>query len=61
MNVQWVRLKSWHALVPYDHHGPATFCGRDAEGLEVRDELPAEKSCESCARILLRRLDVKDD
>jgi len=59
MDTQWVKLRAWHALLPYDHHGPATFCGRDAEGREVRDELPAEKSCESCLRILARRQDAE--
>lgn len=57
MDVQWVKLTSWHVLRPYDHFGPTTFCGRSAEGLELAPLLiGAEKSCESCLRILAQRV-----
>jgi hypothetical protein len=58
MDTQWVKIRSWHALRPHDHFGPTTYCGRDAEGREVRDELPSEKSCESCLRIVARIQDA---
>lgn len=58
MDTKWAKLKSWHALRgPKDHFGPTTLCGRDAEGKEFIDELPTEKSCESCLRILARNQD----
>lgn len=61
MDIQYVKIKSWHALRPYDHFGPTTFCGRPGEGREVVDELPSEKSCESCLRIVARRADDAKD
>ena len=58
MDMQWVLIKSWHALRPHDHGEPTTYCGRVLKGDEpTSDELPAEKSCELCARVVLRLLD----
>lgn len=50
----WVKIVSWHGLKPDDPN--ATLCGEEVgEDNEVRDALPAEKSCELCLRILGRR------
>lgn len=52
----WVKIVSWHALKPTDPN--ATMCGEEVgEENEVRDELPNEKSCELCLRILGRHHD----
>lgn len=59
MDTQWTKIVAWHALRPHDHFGPTTYCGRDAEGRELRAELPAEKSCETCLRSLARLRDVE--
>jgi hypothetical protein len=60
MDVQWVKLRSWHALRPDTHFAAATFCGRAAEGIEVVDKLPAGKSCELCLRIVGRNADAHE-
>jgi hypothetical protein len=54
MDTQWVKLKSWHSLRgPDDYAGPKTRCGRPVpDGTIVVDDLPNEKSCEICLRIL---------
>lgn len=53
MNVMWVRIRSWHAL-----SGTRTVCGRQpALNAEVSDALPGAKSCETCLRLLARRVD----
>jgi hypothetical protein len=48
MDLQWVKIKSWHAIRPHDHFGPTTYCSRDAEGHEVRDDRPTEGICKIC-------------
>jgi hypothetical protein len=54
MDIQWVKLRSWHAARPKDH-ADTTYCGRDiAAGAAVSDVLPAGKSCELCLRIVAR-------
>lgn len=55
---QWVKVRSWHAVEPTaDPDGRIkTRCGRWVTG-EVVDDLPAEKSCESCLRIVARLQD----
>lgn len=58
MDVQWVKIKSWHALRPDPHFAAVTFCGRPVEGLPVVTDLPAAKSCEICLRIVAR---INDD
>lgn len=58
MDTQWVKIQSFHALRPHDHFGPTTYCGRDAEGREVVGQLPDEKSCELCLRIVARLTDA---
>jgi hypothetical protein len=59
MDVKWVKIRSWHAVA---HIGlgadpSITLCGRKA-GHELWDDLPAERSCESCLRILARKVDA---
>jgi hypothetical protein len=52
MDIQWIRIASWHAARPRDYTESA-YCGRDLTGrTEVSDELPSGKSCESCLRIV---------
>ena len=60
MDIQWVRIESWHAARPKDHADTA-YCGRSLEGhTEISDELPNAKSCESCLRIVARLNDDAD-
>jgi len=55
MNIEWVLIKSWHAIRLTRSIEPRTLCGRIAAGsAEVRTDLPAGKSCESCLRIVAR-------
>ena len=68
MDVKWVKIRSWHAVrstisrVPNDVvreglFASTTLCGRIA-GPGVVDDLPAERSCESCLRIIARKSDA---
>jgi hypothetical protein len=57
LTIQWVLIRSVHALRPDEHFGPVTYCGRDAAGRAVSAELPAGKSCELCLRIVARIAD----
>lgn len=57
MDTQWVKIHSWHALRPDTHFSATTYCGRDAEGHPFVTDLPAEKSCELCLRIVARITD----
>lgn len=58
MRVRWVKIRSWHAV-----KGERilrvwrTQCGRYAMGDPV-NELPAERSCETCLRIVARLADT---
>jgi hypothetical protein len=54
--MQWVKIRSWHAVKLVRTSQADTLCGRISSG-EVRDELPAERSCETCLRIVARRAD----
>jgi len=54
--MQWVKIRSWHAIRQTRDLRTHTLCGRISAG-EIRDELPAEKSCETCLRIVARRAD----
>lgn len=57
-DIRWVKIQSWHAvkgeriLNVY-----RTYCGRIA-ATEAVDELPDERSCESCLRIVGRLADA---
>ena len=53
MDIRWSKIQSWHAIQHESDAGHSTYCGREAHG-EVVDDLPAEKSCESCLRIVAR-------
>lgn len=56
--MKWVKIRSWHA-VRNPSRSPnryVTFCGLVGDGPPVED-LPAEKSCESCLRITARQAD----
>jgi hypothetical protein len=58
VNIAWVRIRSWHAL-PLGALNFRTVCGRTAKfDSEVVDELPADKSCETCLRIVARKADA---
>jgi hypothetical protein len=54
--MKWVKIKSWHAVKSYSRAAwVETHCGRWAShSPEVVEELPAEKSCETCLRIVAR-------
>lgn len=59
MDIEWVRIRSWHAVLTPTRL-PSTYktlCGRRGSGDTVTG-LPAGKSCESCLRIVARRADV---
>jgi hypothetical protein len=57
MKVAWVRIISWHAL-RVEALGGRTLCGRAAAyNADISDEMPAGKSCESCLRIIARKVD----
>lgn len=64
MDTIWVYYPnhSWHALKTFTRTGSAlTLCGKTIGGPgdepETSDDLPAEKSCETCLRILAREAD----
>ncbi len=58
MNVSWVRIRSWHVVRLTRSIEYRTECGRTApRKAETSDTLPAEKSCETCLRIIARRGD----
>ena len=58
MNVRWAKIRAWHAvkgeriLSLYK-----TYCGRYTLA-EAVDDLPAERSCESCLRLVARLADA---
>ena len=54
----WVKIRSWH-IVARHPFGDAylTMCGRITGGPEITTPPGNEKSCESCARIALRKYD----
>lgn len=58
--MKWVKIVSWHAIATptrmFDTY--KTLCGRRATSTDIRDELPSEKTCESCLRIYTRKADA---
>lgn len=57
MNVDWVKIRSWHIVRLTSRGGMLqTYCGRwKPPGTPTVDQLPMnEKSCESCARYVLK-------
>lgn len=58
MVIEWVRIRSWHAIRLTRSIEPRTLCGRKATGdAPLSDTLPADKSCETCLRIVARQAD----
>ena len=54
MDPAWVRIRSWHVLMPTALPFVAyTRCGRRVWAPEIRADLPQGKSCESCARLVI--------
>ena len=55
-DIHWVRIISWHAI-RREPNGPDadTYCGRYVAGSPLKStDLPmGEKSCESCARLVI--------
>lgn len=54
--IRWACIVSWHVVKADD--GTHTLCGRSLDRTQagnLRDELPAEKSCETCLRMVARR------
>lgn len=59
MSIEWVRIRSWHALRVSRLIVPRTLCGRQTQADDARsDTLPSGKSCESCLRIVARLADA---
>jgi hypothetical protein len=56
MNVQWVRIRSWHAVRYQSLSLYLTLCGRYSDQAPV-DDLPGGKTCESCLRIIAKQAD----
>lgn len=58
--MKWFKIRSWHAVKFESRVGiPRAYCGKwGAADAPVADELPAEKSCESCLRITARLSDA---
>lgn len=57
MDTRWVKVESWHAIEEEIAGEALTLCGLRVGMETARDTLPAEKSCETCLRILTRRND----
>lgn len=58
--MKWVKIRSWHAVESYSRIGSVrTVCGRwTSANPQVVEDLPTEKSCETCLRIVTRELDA---
>jgi len=63
MDVQWFRIRSWHAVKLLSDRVGHTYalCGKQQSDAEIVDTLPSGKSCESCLRILARRVDIQPE
>lgn len=54
MDLRWVQIRAWHAVKGERVMNVyRTYCGRYVAG-ETVDDLPSERSCESCLRIVAR-------
>lgn len=62
-NVQWFQIVSWHVVRLWSDRVGRTYalCGRLKLNANIVDELPAGRSCETCLRILARRVDVQPE
>ena len=65
MDIRWVKIRAWHAVKWHGElYGIETYCGIGEQlmGIPVAEllvsDLPAEKSCESCLRIVARLQDA---
>jgi hypothetical protein len=55
MDVQWAKIRSWHALRPDDYFGPTAHCGRSLEGREIVDKMPdGGKKCDTCEETVIK-------
>ena len=63
MDVQWVKIRSFHAVrLVSDRIGRTwTVCGRNVEQAVIVDTLPGGRSCETCLRLVARRVDVQPE
>lgn len=55
--MRWAKILSWHGV----REDGKTLCGRSLNRTQIgnaRDELPAEKSCETCLRLYARVVDA---
>lgn len=59
MDIEWVRIRSWHAIRTHTRvpGGVVTVCGRNVVDARMSDVLPAGRSCETCLRIVTRKAD----
>jgi hypothetical protein len=59
MDIRWSKIRSWHALTGIVSRSglTQTMCGRWAKS-EIVDDLPSERSCETCLRIVARLQDA---
>lgn len=56
--MEWFKIRSWHALKLTRSIEPRAVCGKVGTGSsEWSATLPAEKSCETCLRIVARKAD----
>jgi hypothetical protein len=62
VNPEWVRIRSWHVLVPTRALPFTAFtrCGRKVPAPEIRADLPTGKSCETCLRLVARDAEKAD-
>ena len=63
MNPEWVRIRSWHVLVPTRAlpFRASTRCGRWVEEPEIRQDMPQGKTCETCLRLVARDAEKADN
>lgn len=54
MNPEWVRIRSWHVLVPTRAlpFRASTRCGRVVEAPVIETDMPPGKTCETCLRLI---------
>lgn len=58
MDSKYVKIRSWHVISNATSVFGKTLCGLTAKpGAETSTDLPAERSCENCLRILARMTD----
>lgn len=58
MDWTWIEIRSWHAIRLTRSIEPRTVCGRVAKAdAPTSPDLPGRKSCETCLRIITRKID----